>query len=170
MRLFGFYWGILGVVGILLFAVFRLSAKVLEMTEHSLSLVQWVLMILFVLYMAYAEGYKGFHLNFAPRVVARANYFRQAQNPLPGILPVILAPLFCMGYFHATRKRMITSFLVTAAIVMLVVLVGMAPQPWRGIVDAGVITGLSLGIASVVHFWFQVERGSGVHPIALDLP
>lgn len=170
MRLIGFYWGIGGVIGILFFAVFRLFGKVLEMTEHSLSAFQWLVMLAFVLYMAYAEGYKGFHLNFAPRVVARANCLRHGQNSVKGILPLLLAPLFCMGYFHATRKRIITSFMVTAAIISVVLLVGMVPQPWRGIVDAGVVVGLGIGITSILRFWVQLERGTWTHPISADLP
>lgn len=170
MRLFGFYWGICGVIGILLFAVFRLANKVVEMTDYPLSVLQWLIMLCVVLYMAYAEGYKGFHLNFAPRVVARANYFRQSQDPMPGILLILLAPLFCMGYFHATRKRVITSFIVTGAIITVVLLVGLVPQPWRGILDAGVVVGLGLGVVSILSFWIQVERGVWAHPIATDLP
>lgn len=170
MRLLGFYWGVVGVIGILLFAIFRLSSKVIEMGAHSLSIFQWLFMIVFALYMAYAEGYKGFHLNFSPRVVARANYLRQPQNPSLGLMPLLLAPLFCMGYFCATRKRILTSFIVTSLIVGVVFLVGLAPQPWRGLIDVGVVIGLAIGVVSILRFWLQVESGRWVHSIAVDLP
>jgi hypothetical protein len=87
-----------------------------------------------------------------------------------GVMPLLLAPLFCMGYFHATRKRMLTSIILTSAIIVLVLLVGLAPQPWRGIIDVGVIIGLGLGVGSIIRFWIQVEQGHWVHPIAVDLP
>ena len=175
MRLLGFYWGITGVLGILLYAILRLAPKVLTMTEHALTPLQWGSLIVFVLYMAHAEGYKGFYLNFAPRVVARANclrlqYSNDLNSPVSGFLPILFAPLFCMGYFYATRKRMITSFLVTAGIVCLVQVVGLLSQPWRGIIDAGVVVGLGIGVCSILGFWSQIERSTWDHSISVDLP
>ena len=116
--------------------------------------------------MAYAEGYKGFHLNFAPRVVARADWLRHNRRPWLSLL----APLFCMGYFHATRRRMITSFAVTTGIVCLVLLVRLLPQPWRGIVDMGVVTGLALGMGSIVFFAAQALFGGSRFDYPADLP
>ena len=78
----------------------------------------WLALIFSVVYMAYAEGYKGFHLAFAPRVVVRARYL--ADNPRT--LHVLLAPLFCMGYIHATRRRKIISFALTAMIICFVLI------------------------------------------------
>jgi len=46
----------------------------------------------------------------------------------------------------------------------------MMPQPWRGIVDAGVVLGLSLGIVSVLYWFFKALTGRWYHPIPLDLP
>ena len=82
----------------------------------------------------------------------------------------MLAPVFCMGYIHATRKRKIVSWCVTLGIVMLVLLLRVTPQPWRGIVDAGVVTGLSLGILSLLFYVWQDLSGQWQHDIALDLP
>lgn len=166
MRLLSFYWGIFGVIAFLGFAVFRLVPRVLEMSSFSLTGFQWLALLTFVPYMAYAEGYKGFYLNFSPRIIARANYLRQQQS----IFLMILAPVFCMGYIYATRKRIITSCLVTSAIVGAVLLVSMAPQPLRGIIDAGVVVGLMIGIAAILLFWVQAELGNWKHPISADLP
>src|SRR5690606_11820793 len=116
-------------------AIYRLSPFVFELGQHSLSLLQLVLLVALVLYVLYAEGYRGFHQNFAPRVVLRAQALRGTQRPLAWLL----APLFCMGYFYATRKRVITSIILTSAILLLVLLVRQLPQPGRGMVDAGVI-------------------------------
>ena len=113
-----------------------------------LDLLHWAALIFSVLYMAYAEGYKGFHLGFAPRVVIRANYLRQH----PRISHILLAPIFCMGYIYATRKRKILSYGLSAVIVCFVLVTRLLPQPWRGIVDAGVVTGLAIGIASILYF------------------
>jgi hypothetical protein len=169
LRLLGFYWGIAGVIAFISFAVVRLSPRIAEITEYSLSPLQWLVLVGFVLWMAWAEGYKGFHRAFAPRVIARARYLRTNTESSHPVL-ALLAPLFCMGYIHATRKRKIVSIAVTSVIVGLVMLLRITPQPWRGIIDAGVVTGLSLGILSIVYFWFQVESGNWNHPVALDLP
>ena len=63
-----------------------------------------------------------------------------------------------MGYFHATRRRLLTSYLVTVAIVGLIVLVRLAPQPWRGIIDFGVVVGLAWGVVSIVGFVVRAVR------------
>lgn len=120
----------------------------LELENSPMSQIHWLALAFSVIYMAYAEGYKGFHLGFAPRVVVRARYL--ADNPRP--LHVLLAPLFCMGYIYATRKRQILSIALTAMIVCFVLIARSMPQPWRGIVDAGVVVGLTLGVASIAYF------------------
>jgi hypothetical protein len=101
--------------------------------------------------MAYAEGYRGFQKAFSPRVAARALYLK--KNPC--LLHVLLAPFFCMGFFHASRRRKITSFSVTSGIIVLILLVRLLPQPWRGIIDAGVVVGLAWGLISLIIFSYQ---------------
>jgi hypothetical protein len=54
-----------------------------------------------------------------------------------------------MGYFHAPKRRRVTSLSVTAGIIVLIILVRLLPQPWRGMVDAGVVVGLA-GITALV--------------------
>jgi|TARA_B110000908_G_scaffold113131_1_gene132645 GT2 family glycosyltransferase len=120
----------------------------LELVNSSMSQLHWLALAFSVIYMAYAEGYKGFHLGFAPRVVVRARYL--ADNPRA--LHVLLAPLFCMGYIYATRKRQIVSFALTVMIICFVLIARSMPQPWRGILDAGVVVGLSLGVLSIAYF------------------
>ena len=120
----------------------------LELVNSSMSKLHWLALAFSVIYMAYAEGYKGFHLGFAPRVVVRARYL--ADNPRA--LHVLLAPLFCMGYIYATRKRQIVSFALTVMIICFVLIARSMPQPWRGILDAGVVVGLSLGVLSIAYF------------------
>ena len=120
----------------------------LELENSSMSMVHWLTLAFSVIYMAYAEGYKGFHLGFAPRVVVRARYL--ANNPRP--LHVLLAPLFCMGYIYATRRRQIVSFALTTMIICFVLIARSMPQPWRGILDAGVVVGLSIGVLSIGYF------------------
>ena len=148
VRSLGYTWGISGVILLLLFAIYRLAPMALALTELSLSALHWAALVFSVFYMAYAEGYKGFHQAFAPRVVSRAHYLKQH----PRISHVFLAPLFCMGYFHATKRRQLLSYGLTIMIICFVLIARQLPQPWRGIVDAGVVVGLCLGVMSILYF------------------
>jgi uncharacterized membrane protein YkgB len=55
-----------------------------------------------------------------------------------------------MGFFHTTKKRKIISYSLTSFIIVLIIVVHAIPQPWRGIVDAGVVLGLSWGTVSLL--------------------
>lgn len=148
MGFIGALWGFSGVVALLGFAIYRLTPRALEALESSLSTGQWIFLIVFALFMLVAEGYRGFQKKFSPRTAARVKYLRDH----PRMLHVLLAPFFCMGYFFAKKKTQITAICLTLGIVLLVILVGKMPQPWRGLVDFGVVLGLSYGIASFAIF------------------
>ena len=152
MKYIALIWGVLGVNLFIGSAIFRLSARVNEAFMHfELSTAQWVGAVLWLIFMLRSEGYKGFQKKFSPRVAARTRYL--ANNPT--ILRMILAPFFCMGFFHATRKRMITSWALTTMIVCLVLIVSQLDQPLRGIVDLGVVGGLAWGLISLWIFTAQ---------------
>ena len=138
----------------------------LELESSAMSEVQWLALVFSVIYMSYAEGYKGFHLGFAPRVVVRARYL--ANNPRP--LHVLLAPLFCMGYIYATRKRQILSFALTTMIICFVLIARSMPQPWRGIVDAGVVVGLGLGVLSIAYFLIISSNDPARLTVSAEVP
>ncbi len=90
---------------------------------------------------AYTEGYRAFQKGFAPRVVKRA--FELASAPRS--LFVVLAPAYCMTLFAAPRTRMVISWTVNLRVVAAVVYVRKPSQPWRGIIDGGVVVGFELG-------------------------
>lgn len=163
---FAYFWGIGGVILLLGFAVFRLSPMAFALSGLGLAPLHWAALFFSILYMAYAEGYKGFHQAFSPRVVVRAAYLR--DNPKPAL--VVLAPLFCMGYIHATRKRQILSISLTLLIVVFVLIARQLPQPWRGILDAGVVVGLTLGIISILGFMIQNLRDPEAIKASAELP
>ena len=148
-------WGIAGVILLLGSAVVRLSAVAQTALEGPLTGVQWAFLAGWTLFMAYGEGYRGFQKAFSPRVIARATWL--AAHPTP--LRVLLAPAFCMGFFHATRKRLIVSWSITAMVVGLIVGVRMLPAPWRGLVDVGVVVGLSWGMFAIVGWGVASMRG-----------
>jgi len=45
--------------------------------------------------------------------------------------------------------------MLTIMIIMLIILVHQLEQPWRGIVDAGVVIGLGWGLVSMLYFIVQ---------------
>jgi len=55
-----------------------------------------------------------------------------------------------MGLFYATKKRKIVGWCVTLGMGLIVMTVKRLPYPWRNIVDAGVVAGLSWGLLSMV--------------------
>ena len=148
MGVFGAIWGVTGVVLLLASAVYRLSGTALGALSSSWLWYHMVFFLFVIFFMAYAEGYRAFQQRFSPRVAARAKYLMRH----PTIFRVLFAPIFCMGFFHASKRRKITSISVTVGIIILVILVRAVPQPWRGIVDLGVVVGLTWGIVSIVIF------------------
>ncbi len=151
MSRFGAYWGLAGVALLLASAVYRLTPLAIKAFSYQWLWYHWFAFILIVLFMAYAEGYRAFQRAFSPRVAARARYLLNHPNKLH----TLLAPFFCMAYFHAPRRRQIVSISVTAGIVVLVILVRLLPQPWRGIIDGGVVVGLAWGLISLSIFAYQ---------------
>lgn len=138
----------------------------LALENYSLTFFHWAALIFSIVYMAYAEGYKGFHLGFAPRVVLRAIYL--TENPK--IAHVLMAPIFCMGFIYATKKRQLLSIGLTLMIICFIILVRLMPQPWRGILDAGVVVGLSMGIMSIFYFIYLAQRNPNAISVTAEVP
>jgi len=67
-------WGAVGVIGICLFAIWRLAQYTLEAFEMPFTTLQWTAIVANVVFMAWSEGYRGFQQGFSPRVVARARH------------------------------------------------------------------------------------------------
>ncbi len=146
--LLGALWGIAGFSWFLGYAILRLLPIALETFAYPLRWYHWVALGINLIMMAYLEGYRGFQKGFSPRMAARAKYL--AHHPKP--LPVLLAPLYCVGYFQTSRKRQRTVIWLTIAIVLFVLVIRLLDQPWRGIADAGVVVGLTWGVVSLLIF------------------
>lgn len=157
----GAFWGLAGVLFLLGFAVVRLTPLAVESLRMPLSTLQWAFLVVWVFFMVFAEGYRGFQKAFSPRVAARARHLRDH----PTLVRVLFAPLFCMAYFAAPRRRRIASYALTVGIILLVVIVQQLEQPWRGLVDVGVVLGLGWGVAAIVVFAARALGGRGIaHP------
>lgn len=144
-------WGFAGICLLFSSAIYRLGSMALEMPLGSFEWYHWLALAVCLVFMGFAEGYRGFQQNFSPRVAARIRYLKHNVTPVRALL----APVFCMGFFHAQRRRQIVTFCLTGGIIGLVMLVRLLEQPWRGIVDAGVVLGLTWGIVSLALFTLQ---------------
>ncbi|CAJ1454683.1 unnamed protein product [Effrenium voratum] len=144
-------WGVLGVVAYLSYGVFKVVPIVLDGLGSIEETWQWGLLVVTLLFFAYVEGYRGFQLGFSPRVVSRAWVVSEETEAAPSWHKV-LAPAFCIGYFHGTTKRVITSWAVTSVIFAVVIGVKQLDNPYRAIIDAGVIVGLS-GSGALCSVW-----------------
>ncbi len=158
-------FGVLCVCGLLAQAVVRLTPLALEPLTAELPLWQLGLYVAWVVFNAYAEGYRAFQLRFCPRVVSRALYLGRH----PRALWLILALPFCMSLFHSTRRQKIVSWTFVIVIVLVVIAVRSLPQPWRGIIDGGVVIGLGWGILSLLVIYVRAVV-SGREPVTVDIP
>ena len=152
----GAIWAVTGIAGILGWAIVRLTAIALGALEQPLVWYHWVAVGAFIPFMAWSEGLRGFQRRFSPRVAKRAMLIRTA----PTAARVIFAPLFAAGFFGGSRREQIGACAGTVAIVVLVVIVHRLDQPWRGILDAGVVTGLTWGVVATLALSARAWRTS----------
>lgn len=159
LYLFTLIWGTGGVALILGRAILRISEIAREPFENGqLEQWHWIPLVIWTIFMAYSEGYRGFQKKFSPRVVARAEYLGNH----PTIARVVFAPLICMGLVLATKKRLIVSWSLIGGIFVLVLIIQTFGTPWRGIIDFGVVVGLTWGLISLL--WYVVKALMGQGP------
>ncbi|MCH8128239.1 hypothetical protein IIC38_20180 [candidate division KSB1 bacterium] len=148
LGLVGAIWGFSGLMLIIVYAIIRLTPIAIDTFSYNLLWYHWLVLILNTIFMAHSEGYRGFHKGFAPRVVARCKYLKNH----PKFLHVFFAPLFAAGYFFSTRKRVFHIFGLTVMIIVFIQIIHRLDQPWRGLLDVGVVSGLTWGTISLFIF------------------
>ena len=141
-----FIYSIGGVIAIFSSAIYRLYPHVKKSMSYEFSTLNWIVLAAYLIVMIVGKGYFALHRGFVPRVVNRSEQIIENGK----LIDKILAPLYCMGFFKAPRKRMIISYVMIFFIVSFIVSASKIAQPWRGIIDLGVIIGLSLGILSLL--------------------
>jgi hypothetical protein len=146
--------------------MFRLTPIALQpIVQGGLSGAQATLYAAWVLASLYFEGYRAFQLRFCPRVVARALYLTQSPRPVY----VALAPLFCMGFFHANRRTLALAWGTTTMVVFFILTFRHVSQPWRGIVDGGVVAALGYGVIALLAS-FATSLATGKASASAELP
>lgn len=145
----GIGWGLGGFLALLGSAMVRLTPMAAEAIQQpSLHPIHWAALGVWTAFMLYTEAYRGFHLAFAPRFGARMRHLFEH----PSWWHVLLAPAYGMCLIHATPHRKRVAWGLVAAILCLVAAVRHVAQPWRGIIDFGVVLGLAAGAMSTVYF------------------
>lgn len=161
LRMLAFAWGAAGFLALLAWAMARLGPLVSDSLALPWAWFHWVLFALNLILMAWFEGYRGFQQNYAPRFAARCEYLYHRATAVQ----VLIAPLVCMGFVNAPKRRMITAWALTGGIVVIVLLYRQLPQPWRGILDAGVVLGLAWGMAATAwHLVLAMHKGPQADP------
>jgi hypothetical protein len=150
-------WGVIGFCLILIQAIVRLAALAIEPIARGqvTRSWHWALYAVSIVFSGYSEGYRGFQLKAAPRLVVRAIHLGRHPRPLY----VALAPLYCAGLLHATRRRLVTTWLLYGLLVVVIIAVRQLAQPWRGIIDAGVVVGLSWGTLAIIIIYVRSLAG-----------
>ena len=77
--------------------------------------------------------------------------------------------MFCMGLIHATRRRLVSSWILAVAVLLIIIAVRALPPPWRGIVDLGVVVALAWGVGALWYFFALGLRGTPP-PVSADTP
>ena len=151
MGLLGAIWGIVGVLFLIGYAVLRLEPVALDAFSYPLAWYHWLLLLLNTSVTLYFKGHFAFQKGLSPRVAGRARYLRSH----PQALHLLLAPLFCMGYFHIVRRKQVITIITTLAMVMLIMGVRLLSQPWRGLIDVGILSALAWGFLTILVYSFQ---------------
>lgn len=138
-------WGVLGMLAILAEALARLSVLAWEGVVVEFAPVPFAVAVVWCAVMAWAEGYRGFQKRFVPAALDRAFSIDGRSK-----VEVVLAPLKVLGVLGAEPKVRRRAWLMVVGISALVMAVKQLPQPWRGVVDAGVVVGLAWGSVALL--------------------
>ncbi len=138
-------WGVLGMEALLGQALVRLSRLAWEGVVTQFAPLPFAVAVVWCAVMAWAEGYRGFQQRFVPQALERAFTIDVRSR-----LDVALAPLVVLGVWRTEPKVRRRALIMVVGVTTLVLLVKQLPQPWRGVVDSGVVVGLAWGAAALL--------------------
>ena len=149
-------WGVLQVVLVLGNAIKRLWPIAIQpFAQNDFSPYHWAAYVAWALFMMKTEGYDAFQKKFSPLVVKRAFGLNENKS----VLKCLLAGPYSMGLFGATKKRLIVSWAVSIGVGALIAIVKRLPYPYRSIIDAGVVAGLSYGTLATLVIYVKALFG-----------
>jgi hypothetical protein len=139
-------------------ASLRLGARALATLHSGLNLQEYALFFLSVAAFGYGEGYRALHGRFVPHVIERAILL--ARSDKRGVRGYAIAALYVLCLVHAERRALVKAWISVALIVCAVVIVKALPEPYRGIIDAGVAVALAIGLGSLVSGFVAAVRST----------
>jgi hypothetical protein len=134
-------WAIFFWVATLAETCIRLGFRALEpfrSPEYILTWGHYLFLVIWCIAMIIFGSYRGFHKQFSPRLVARTVLGLSKSSPWWFHIPLV-SPLMAAGFLHATRNRLLHSWILLVWIIFAVVMCQLTPQPWRSFIDAGVV-------------------------------
>jgi hypothetical protein len=146
MGMAGALWGIAGFLLLLGVAAARLSIPARAAFAYPFHWYHWLFLALVLVFFAYVKGHRAFQKGLSGMVVQRALALRRN----PSVIRVTLAPLLCMGFFGAGFRIQTQMIALTAGMIAFVFLIRLIPQPWRGILDLGLVIAFGWGFLSAL--------------------
>lgn len=138
-------WGVLGVAAMLVEAELRLVRLAWDGVVVQFAPLPATVAAVWCAVNAYAEGYRGFQKRFVPQALDRA-----VSIDTSSWVEVLLAPAKVLGLWRTDPKAMRRAWVMVLGISALVFAVKHLAQPWRGVIDSGVVVGLTWGTAALV--------------------
>jgi len=138
-------WGVLGMAAMLAEALGRLVPLAWEGVVVQFAPLPFAVAVVWCGVMAWAEGYRGFQQRFVPAALDRAFAIDGRSK-----VEVVLAPLKVLGVLGTEPRVKRRAWIMVVGITALVLAVKQLPQPWRGVVDSGVVVGLGWGTAALL--------------------
>ncbi len=102
------------------------------------------------------------------RLISKKTVFSDAFIVVARVVDFILSPFIAAGMLAATYRRLVVSWGVVIGVVILIIITVNLPSPWRQIVDAGVVGGLSWGTVFVVVWTARCSVSEYPHHIKGD--
>ncbi len=139
-------WTLIGVAGLFASAIYRLGTRGVAAIQAGLGWGEWSVLVLLTVAFVYGEGFRALDRRWVPGLVERAVLLRDD----PRLFVRLLAPLYGLSLVGVGRDALIRGWLLTTAILGVVLIVGTLPDPWRGIVDFAVAAALSWGLVAIL--------------------
>lgn len=157
MRAAAAAWGVIGVTAVLVEAEVRLAVLAREALLEDFAPLPAAVALAWCALNAWLEGYRGFQKRWVPQALDRAFSVDTSSR-----LEVALAPLKVLGVWRTERSARRRAWVMVAGITALVLAVKQLPQPWRGVIDAGVVVGLGWGTLALMFGFVARLRSSEV--------
>lgn len=141
-----YIWGASGLAAVLVRALAALGPEAARFVVSVERVPLALMVIASVGTMAWVEGFRGFQRGLIPRLITRSRAIAVGDSWVDRLL----APAAALELVRATPRRLARRWCLVGAIAILVVGTRSLSDPWRGLILAGVVAGLSWGLVSLL--------------------